>query len=131
MRAYTIHPNTLSVSTCGFYRSEPHRESSLLLRLSDSCSGDRQLSPQPQPRSFASANIERAVSTMVWFILSATPFCSGFFGSVNSCLMPSFLRYPSNYVEVNSPPLSVLKTFSSWPVDFSAIAFNSRKCSDT
>ena len=73
-----------------------------------------------------SANIDLIISTNVLFNLSATPFCSGHFGMVSSCFIPSFFRQLLNSVEVNSPPFSVRRTFTRRPKDFSTSIFHSQ-----
>ena len=67
----------------------------------------KRLSAQIFFGSLAPINIERKASTNFLFICSATPFCSGVFGIVSSCLTPSASKYSLNSVEVYSPPLSV------------------------
>ena len=50
-------------------------------------------------------------STRVLFRRSATPFCCGVLGTVNSCLTPSIFRKFWNSLDMNSPPLSVRRVF--------------------
>ena len=57
--------------------------------------------------------------------LSATPFCPGVCGIVNCLLIPFCLQYPSNSLEVYSPPLFDLSARILLPVWFSARALNS------
>jgi hypothetical protein len=59
------------------------------------------------------------------YFCSATPFCCGLYGTVNSLLIPTSLQKPSNSLEVYSPPLSNLKTLIYFPVWFSTRALNS------
>ena len=80
---------------------------------------------------FTLTSIDLAVLTRVRFIRYATPFCSGFFGNVNSWCTPSAVRCASNSLEVNSPPLSVRIALSFLLVDFSTMAFHSRNFSNT
>ena len=88
-------------------------------------------SAQKDLTSPESANIGRSISINVLFNLSAIPFCSGYLGMVNSCFIPSFLRYSSNSVEVYSPPLSVQRVFTQCTSDFSTFVFHSQNFYNT
>ena len=49
---------------------------------------------------------------IVWFIVSATPFCSGLYGVVSSCRMSRCQQKLANLSDLNSPPLSNRRHFS-------------------
>src|SRR5215470_13369191 len=72
-----------------------------------------------------------AISIMVQFIRSATPFCSGVYGAVVWCLMPCCIKYSWNMRPMYSPPLSVRNALMREPDSFSATALNLLKCSFT
>ena len=74
-----------------------------------------------------SCSIEHARLTIVRFITSDKPFCSGMYGAVFSCMIPWFLRKPSNLKDMYSPPLSVCKTLIVQFAWFSAVALKSLK----
>ena len=80
--------------------------------------------------SLACASILRTLSIMVRFILSASPFSSGVFGTVNSSRIPFEQQYSSNCPRY-SPPLSVRTAFSFWPDSLSTLAWSSLKTDNT
>ena len=59
--------------------------------------------------SFAWMSKYRPISTRVRLKRSATPFCCGVSGTVNSCFILESLQYSLNFLEVFSAPLSVRK----------------------
>ena len=63
-----------------------------------------------------------AISMMVLFFLSATPFCCGVYRVVNCLCIPYSLQNFRNSFEIYSPPLSVLNTFMCSPLWFSTSA---------
>src|SRR6478672_4719178 len=72
-----------------------------------------------------------AISTMVRFALSATPFCCGVYG-VDSCLsMPCVCKKRSKALEVNSPPLSDRNALILCSDCFSTRALNSTNLANT
>ena len=91
-----MHPNTFRCSTIGL---SPVQASYGVIPLT-AFVGLRFLkyvavdnaSPQNLFGKFDSHNIDLTHSSNVLFILSATPFCSGVFGTVNSCRIPSCLK---------------------------------------
>ena len=91
--AYATHPNVRKWSTFDFL---PNHGSNGVISLTvfvgfwfRKYTAVDNASAQNLCGSFASANIDCTDSTSVRFILLATPFCTGVFGTVSSCLIPS------------------------------------------
>ena len=64
---------------------------------------------------FASLSIQRVISTSVQFSHSAIPFCSGLYGTVNSCLFVCFRQNRVISLFRHSPPSSLRSTVTSQP----------------
>ena len=80
--------------------------------------------------NIACANILRTRSMIVWFILLASHFNFGIFGTVYSIQTPFDRQYSSNRPSY-SPSLSARTTFSFWPVSLSTLTWNSLKTEST
>ena len=69
--------------------------------------------------------IALATPTMLWFILSATPFYCGLWGAISSLQMPYFTHNFLKQFETYSPPLFLMRAFTFLLVYFSTSALNS------
>jgi len=74
--------------------------------------------------------MDRTISRMVPFFLSATPFCCGEYEAVKNLLMPCYSQYFMNFVDVKSPPLSDRTTLMCLFVSFSTITLKFLNTSD-
>ena len=71
------------------------------------------------------------MSMMVLFSLSATPFFCGVYLAINFFCISFSLQKRRNYLEIYSPPLSVLKTLICCPLCFSRRALKWQNFSNT
>ncbi|KAL7998143.1 hypothetical protein Plhal703r1_c30g0118581 [Plasmopara halstedii] len=75
--------------------------------------------------------MDLANSTMVWLILSASPFCCGLKGALVCCTIPCSLKKLRNCLLMYSVPLSLRRHSSRSPVCFSTRFFYSTKLLNT
>ncbi|MFS7926021.1 hypothetical protein Hanom_Chr04g00292051 [Helianthus anomalus] len=64
-----------------------------------------------------------AISIMVLFLRSETPFCSGVYGAVKALRIPCMSQKSLNSREQYSPPLSLRRDIIFMPDSFSTLAF--------
>lgn len=76
-------------------------------------------SPQKDLSKPELLKIHLTLSSKVWFILSASPFCCGVLGTVLCLTIPFSLQKLLNSSDKYSKPISVLRYFRFFPVTFS------------
>jgi len=74
--------------------------------------------------------MDRTISRIVQFFISATPFCCGEYEAVKNIHMSCSSQYFMNSVHVNSPPLSDRTVLMCLSVSFSTITLNFLNTSD-